>query len=590
VLYGNEAARKLRSGSGGSFLPVRRPLAASRRQKVCFELEALPALLFAFSSLVPGCGSRTELGTAGTAPSIHDAGSQSSGTEAGTLVAPRPLAPLSTSTVTTRTPTLHWVLPGGSDGAAIDLCRDRACHEVITSFTATGAAGTPPMELPSGIVFWRLRGALHGVPSSAYSPTWELAVRRRSSPVDTSWGTILDLNGDGYADLAVGAPGANGDVGVVYLYLGSPAGLASTPEVVQGPAQGSDFGSVVSSAGDVNGDGIADLIVGGFGFSEYYVYLGSASGVVAPPEPLTIPPMGVCNELGATAANAGDVNGDGYGDVIVGVACADNDTGAALVYFGSSEGIVGAPQVLGDPAMTQGDSFAGTVASAGDVNGDGFGDVAVSSTAVQLATGFGATYVYLGGPQGVRTTPFNTLVGVAGILCASDVNGDGFADLIASIDALGTTANIYLGSASGYAAPPQVVVAPNPSESIGDGPTLANAGDIDGDGYDDVLLGSFTSNQAYLYYGGPTGLGITPTLLADPNGGANDNFSLSVAGAGDVDGDGYPDVVVAAPDTLGGGVVYLFSGGAGGERVTPTRLFKDPGMSGDDSFGGALAE
>src|SRR5262249_43838704 len=129
-----------------------------------------------------------------------------------------------------------------------------------------------------------------------------------------------------------------------YLYLGGASGLASTPattltSVATVGGQGAGMESPLASAGDVNGDGYADVIVGDPGSDRAYLFLGSASGLATKPaETLASPIAGV--QFGATVANAGDVNADGFADVIIGVS--DNDgtsPGRAYVFTGSSSGL-----------------------------------------------------------------------------------------------------------------------------------------------------------------------------------------------------------------------------------------------------------
>ena len=116
------------------------------------------------------------------------------------LEAPRPIAPLSTATATSRRPTFRWELAPGTDGAQVEVCADRACDTVVATFTATGDRGAPSADLPQGLSFWRLRGTNGDYVGVTPSPTWELLVGARSAPADTSWGTRLDIDGDGYFD------------------------------------------------------------------------------------------------------------------------------------------------------------------------------------------------------------------------------------------------------------------------------------------------------------------------------------------------------------------------------------------------------
>lgn len=233
-----------------------------------------------------------------------------------TPAAPRPLAPLSTSRVTTRRPTLRWVLPPGVADATVDLCFDRACTRPIgLPARVTGSRYAPPSDLPVGVVFWRLHPSTL---TSVTSPTWQFTVGARSAPVDSSWGTTLDVNGDGFADVAVGAPRSN--TGAAYVYLGSATGLSRTPAttlrgVTGGFADfGWGYGAAVASAGDVNGDGFADLAVAADGEGApqgVCIYLGGEDGLATTPS-VTLP--SAVSAGGLSMASAGDVNGDGYAD------------------------------------------------------------------------------------------------------------------------------------------------------------------------------------------------------------------------------------------------------------------------------------
>jgi hypothetical protein len=216
-----------------------------------------------------------------------------------------------------------------------------------------------------------------------------------------------DVNGDGYDDIVVGAyqnDDGGSDAGKAYVYLGSASGLSATaPWIVTGEAGDDYFGYAVASAGDVNGDGYDDVIVGAHGnndggndIGKAYVYLGSASGLSTTAS-WTATGEVAYDYFGSFVASVGDVNGDGYDDVIV-----------------SANG--------GDDG-----SF---VASVGDVNGDGYDDVIVSANGGDDA---GKAYVYLGSASGLSTTASWTATGEAAydhfgksVASAGDVNGDGF--------------------------------------------------------------------------------------------------------------------------------------------------------------------
>ena len=146
-------------------------------------------------------------------------------------------------------------------GRTSEICRDHACTVAVTSFDAVGASGAPSANLPAGVLFWRAYGRSGGATGTQTTPTWEMIVGARTAPINTSWGTTLDVNGDGYADVIVGAFGAC----KAYLYLGSTGGLQPSATLncpdPTGTAGGNNFGLPVASAGDVNGDGYADIVV-----------------------------------------------------------------------------------------------------------------------------------------------------------------------------------------------------------------------------------------------------------------------------------------------------------------------------------------
>jgi hypothetical protein len=305
---------------------------------------------------------------------------------------------------------------------------------------------------------------------------------------------------------------------------------------------------VVASAGDVNGDGFADLLVAAYDCvtstaGSAFIYMGGAAGVSMTPTALTIPGGGV-RSCARSFASAGDVNGDGYADIIIGANNFGSSFGAAYVYLGGAGGVSTSPTTL----SASGEKFGYAVASAGDIDGDGFGDAVVggySGFSGGLQTqGF---YVFMGGPKGLSSAPTLLLVAAftSALTSAGDVNGDGFSDVL-----VGTTANtinangtayLYLGGAGGLVSTPTVLGPPaGISNLYSFGRAVAGIGDLNGDGFADILVGAppfaaSTDVSAYLYLGDAAGLNTTGT-------GLNGDFT-SVASAGDVNGDGFPEVL-----------------------------------------------
>jgi hypothetical protein len=509
---------------------------------------------------------------------------------------PRPIAPLSTSSVTSRRPTLRWELVQGSDGAQVELCEDRACGTILFTIDAAGTSAAPPTDLAPGVVFWRLRSRTGSAVSAAIGPTWQFHVGTRSAPTDTSWGTTLDVNGDGYADAAVGASGVESNLGKVYVYLGGPAGLASAPSTtLDGTDASGQFGFSVASAGDVDGDGYPELVVGAplaNSTGRVYVFFGGPSGLVTSPVRLSGTAAG--SNFGRSVAGAGDVDGDGYADVIVGARQEDAGVsgGRAHVYRGGPSGLSSTPSLLSVPAASS--LFGGSVASAGDVDADGYGDVVVGASGAHRA------YVFSGSATGVETMPSATLAvpetdlssfgaSVAGL---GDLDADGYCDVGVGApnyedgrDASTGRVYVYLGDAAGLTTTASQTLTGPDGAGGRFGIALAGAGDADGDGDAELVVGAdlvgSSAGRAYVYRGVASGSSTTASPVLTNADATTARFGASVAGAGDLDADGFADLWVGAPG-LGAvpGRAHAFFGGSGGTGTTPALSRTGPGGTG----------
>jgi hypothetical protein len=428
------------------------------------------------------------------------------------------------------------------------------------------------------------------------SPSWTATGENGGDQFGRALASIGDLNGDGYADVAIGAPFsiAGSRRGRAYVHLGSSDGLSADFDTRgSGTSDNEIYGSAVDGAGDVNGDGYADLVVsapgydGGTGQGIAYVYHGSAD---APSSAINWFTTGdaEADQLGYAVGGIGDVNADGYTDAAIGApGYGDNDNGRVYVFYGSSVGFSSFPDwvVTGEGIANR---FGTAVAAAGDVNGDGYGDVLVGAEGYPSGSSQGKAYVFYGSESGLSTSADWTVQG-EGILNyfggtltgAGDVNGDGYADVIVGAHGYPDASSRgkiygYYGGPGGLSLVPDWSIA---GEGDGDrfGESVASAGDTNGDGFADVVVGArsydngviIDAGRAYVFTGSTTGLATTP-FWTSTGMVADERLGQSVAGAGDVNGDGYADILVGVPnhDSLRGRV-YAFHGGSSGVSASP---------------------
>ena len=421
-----------------------------------------------------------------------------------------------------------------------------------------------------------------------------------------------DINGDGYSDIIVGAylfDNGQNDEGRVYIYLGAVGGVnTSSIRVIESNQGGARLGRSVSTAGDVNGDGYSDIIVGAPLYDNgqtnegaVYVFHGSATGIVTTPAVILESGLADAN-FGIAVACAGDINGDGYSDIVAGanrLSAGQANEGAAIVYKGSATGITSATATILQSNQA-GAQMGNSVASAGDINGDGFSDIIVgASLYANGQAGEGAAIIYKGSATGINITAMDTLqsnqlnanLGQS-VSSAGDVNGDGYSDVVigANLYENGQTdegaAFVYHGSDTGINATASIRLESNAAGS-NFGIAVACAGDNNGDGYSDIIIGAnlYDNGQtdegaAFVYRGSAAGIIGTAIATLESNQAAA-NFGIAVASAGDVNGDGYSDIIVGANLYDNGdtdeGAAYVYRGSANSMRtLTYTQVVSSP--------------
>jgi Ca2+-binding RTX toxin-like protein len=474
-----------------------------------------------------------------------------------------------------------------------------------------------------------------------------------------------DVDGDGFDDVLVGAFGVNLYAGAAYIVFGDPSAPGSALDLsaldggngfrLNGVSDADDAGFSVAAAGDVNGDDIADLIIGARradgDIGEAYVVFGSGTGF-APSIDLSdlngsngfrLDGVMASDHAGNSVASAGDVNGDGYADLVIGAYDADPGgdslAGEAYVVFGRSS----FDPALELSALSGTDGFRvegvdaedhfGNAVSAGDLNGDGFDDVVFGAFGAMVGADYqvGEIYVMSGKAGGFASVldpatlslgsgfrlegiDEGDLSGVS-VAAAGDFNGDGFADLLIGAyggDPDGRTdageSYLLFGQSGNFDTPTGLSSLDGTNgftiwgAAAGDssGISVSSAGDVNGDGFDDIIIGaehadpgSTSEGSAFVIYGRGDSPGSVLDLASlDADAGfridgieEGDYAGRSVAAAGDVNGDGYADLIVGAYGSNGqAGTSYVIYGGNRNGAVDYA------GGAGDDSLTGTSAD
>ena len=472
-----------------------------------------------------------------------------------------------------------------------------------------------------------------------------------------SVGSAGDFDNDGYDDILLNGYIENpfGRSGHAYVLFGDsgPFLAASTPFYGVDGSNGfrvslpinAEFANViVSSAGDINADGFDDVIVADSTF-DGHAYVVFGNGSVTGPDfdastldgtnGFAIESAALGDGAGSSISSAGDINGDGYDDLLIGAPGADTNAsqaGDAYVIFGKAGGFL--PSIsLSSLDGTNGfallgananDGSGGMVSSAGDFNGDGLSDLVIATSRGDPGgrTDAGKVHVVFGTTAGfLPTLALSALDGSNGITfngidagdfmgssvsSIGDFNRDGFDDIVIGARGAETNGNaageayVIYGSASGFGSSFELsaldgsngfaITGIDPGDDLGF--AVGSAGDFNGDGFDDIILGApqadpngSSSGEAYVLFGGPEPSQSTVSLSGLTNADgfvieglqAGNSTGFAVGSAGDFNNDGYDDLIVGAPgaqpDGPSSGEAYIIFGGAfSSGNVAPTAL------------------
>lgn len=446
-----------------------------------------------------------------------------------TMDAPRPIAPISASWVSTLRPTFKWKATAGLTGAVVEVCRTRACDgEDVRRIEAEGETVSVPDDLEAGVWFWRVFGTSKERVGTKPSATWEVVVRGAGTKgaSDAPTGGIVDVNGDGLPDLVVTSEqwdrDENGVFGLhpdINVWFGNEDGKLHAKDSPVGEIFADPSDDEIAAV-DTDGDGFTDvarslkLREGGEHFVS--VHFGG------PGKPWQVDDMSGWDyfdwDKGAMIAlpgntsvpgvrDGGDVNGDGYGDFLVA------GGNAAVVALGSAKGsTTSMPLFLGTP----GSKLPTTLIGAFDADGDGLSDMAFPSPRVgsPIATARGdRERVELS--TELMTRDFGATE-KALAFTTGDFDGDGVADVAATVPIDGRrNVCLWFGNRDKLFVPSHCVQGPIDDPSYG---ARLTSGDLTAKGRDDILVSGGEGDRGYVELIGIEGEGLMIDGIDLPGG------------------------------------------------------------------------
>ena len=445
-----------------------------------------------------------------------------------------------------------WVLPDRAPGGDpleisigttghVTLTSPDSAHIVDPSGTAWGYDGLQAwdadgVDVPADFVLAPGGLAVHIDDRQArYPVTVDPVLSSASTTLSVTSGTQLgttvanlrDINGDGLDDIAAGSSAG------AHVWFGDASSFGGTPDQT---LSDSSQPTSLDAGGDVDGDGEPDLVVGDI--AAFHVYYGDGTGLDTTPDTVSL-----ADGSGTTLTGGSDFDGDGFSDVAV----VQGTPQQISVFYGSATGIDGTTHDIAKDPATSG--YTDTIGAA-DVNGDGFDDLIAGAHADT------AIYVHFGSASGISLAADQIIWDTAtasfghSVFGYGDIDGDGYEDVGVGSDS-SRVLSVFHGSATGLSA----TAAAQLAEVSGSYGVHGGAvGDLDGDGLDDIAVSGHTSSQVFTYLGSSAGITTTHDQLLQGLSGSHGDMGIDVTG-GDIDGDGFRDILSGS-----GAYVYVHHG------------------------------